>query len=57
MSRKLNTAPRAARAMNPKLDEDIARVLMKCVERDRALRYPTVVAFKDALARCDRQDY
>jgi len=32
-------------------------VLMKCIERDRAERYPTVVAFKDALSRCERQDY
>ena len=50
MSRKLNTLPRKPpEVMNPKLDADIVRVLMKCIERDRAERYPTVVAFKDAL--------
>ncbi len=57
LSRKLNTLPRKAEVMNPKLDADIVRVLMKCIERDRAERFPTVVAFKDALARCERQDY
>ena len=57
LTRKLNTQPRKALDMNPKIGEELARVLMKCVERDRALRFPTVVAFKDALARCERQDY
>ena len=57
LSRKLNTQPRKAQDMNPKLDADLVRVLMKCIERDRAERYPTVVAFKDALSRCERQDY
>jgi serine/threonine protein kinase len=57
LSRKLNTKPRQARDLNKSIDEDLARVLMKCIERDPSERYATVVAFKDALARCDRQDY
>ena len=43
--------------MNPTIDEDLERMLMKCVERDKADRFPSVVAFKDALSRCERQDY
>ncbi len=57
LSRKLNTKPRQARDLNKSIDEDLARVLMKAIERDPAERYPSVVAFKDALARIDRQDY
>jgi eukaryotic-like serine/threonine-protein kinase len=57
LRRKLNTLPRKAKDMNPKLDEELTQVLMKCIERDRALRYGSVNQFKEALMKLERQDY
>ncbi|OWK34462.1 serine/threonine protein kinase [Fimbriiglobus ruber] len=57
LRKHLNTPPRDARSVNPKLDEKVAKVLMKAIERDRELRYSTATAFKEALVALPKQDY
>ncbi len=57
LRRRLNTAPRKVRDVRPDLDEDIARVLMKSIERERTLRFETAAQFKDALQKLPKQDY
>jgi len=57
LRRRLNTLPRKARDMNPDVEPELAKVLMKCIEKDRAERYSTVVQFKTALLELKRQDY
>jgi serine/threonine protein kinase len=49
LRRRLNTAPRNAGDLKPDLDEQVVRVLMKSIERDRSLRYSTAQQFKEAL--------
>jgi len=39
------------------VEPELAKVLMKCIEKDRAERYSTVVQFKTALLELKRQDY
>jgi eukaryotic-like serine/threonine-protein kinase len=57
LRRKLNTLPRGARAMNPSIDDELHKVLMKCIEKERHLRYASVSDFKQALLGMERQDY
>lgn len=55
--RRLNTEPRAPQTLNPKLDDQIAAILLKSVAKEPAERYATATAFKDALAKISKQDY
>lgn len=57
LRKRLNTTPRKARDMNPQLDPALAALLMKSIERDRALRFTTAQQFKDALLACPNQGY
>ncbi|VTR96561.1 serine threonine protein kinase : Serine/threonine-protein kinase OS=Planctomyces maris DSM 8797 GN=PM8797T_31735 PE=4 SV=1: Pkinase [Gemmata massiliana] len=55
--RRLNTAPREAKDLNPQVDERLSSILLKSISREPADRYPSANAFKDALARLEKQDY
>ena len=55
--RRLNTPPRNAKDLNPKIDNDLSRLLLKAIAREPGDRFPTANAFKDALSKLDRQDY
>jgi serine/threonine protein kinase len=55
--RHLNTPPRSPGDLNPDLDEEISQVLLKAIEKDPKARFPSAIAFKEALERLDRQDY
>ncbi|MCZ2343663.1 MAG: serine/threonine protein kinase [Bacteroidales bacterium] len=57
LRRRLNTLPRDAKLMNPELDDEVVAVLMKSIERDRALRYNSAQQFKESLERLDNQSY
>ena len=57
LRRRLNTAPRKAKDVKPDLDDAVAKLLMKAIERDRTLRYETATQFKEALQKLPRQDY
>jgi serine/threonine protein kinase len=55
--RRLNTPPRHAKELNPKLDDDLDELLWKSIAREPADRFASATAFKEALARLERQDY
>jgi serine/threonine protein kinase len=55
--RRLNSAPRVPKDLNPDLDEKLSDLLLKAISRDPADRFPTATAFKEALQKLKRQDY
>lgn len=55
--RRLNTQPRRAKDLNPKIDADLDEVLWKSVAREPSERFASATEFKEALARLGRQDY
>jgi len=55
--RRLNTPPRDPRDLKPGLGDDLAKVLLKSIEKEAADRYPTASAFKAALSKVENQDY
>ena len=55
--RRLNTAPRAAKTLNPDIEDRLSEILLKAISREPADRYPTATAFKEALQKLKRQDY
>ena len=57
LRRRLNTPPREAKSLKPELDDAVAAVLMKAIERDRNLRYASAQQFKEALEKTGRTDY
>ena len=57
LRRHLNTPARDPRDLRKDIDDDLAELLIKSVERERKLRFPTAIAFRDALRSLDRQDY
>ena len=57
LKKHLNSPPRNPKDLNPDLDDDLVEILLKCIERDRDLRFSSVRAFKEALKKLDRQDY
>ncbi len=57
LRRRLNTLPRNAKDLNPELDDQLVKVLMKAIEKDRAERYKSATEFKDVLMALKRQDY
>ena len=57
LRRHLNTTPRDPRQFRPDLEDDMVALLLKSIERDRALRFTSAGAFRDALKSLDKQDY
>ncbi len=57
LRRHLNSRPRNPKDLNPDLDDDLQKVLLKAIERDRDIRYGSVAAFRNALQELDRTDY
>lgn len=55
--RRLNTPPRRAKELNPKIDDDLDELLWRSIAREPADRFPSATAFKEALASLSRQDY
>lgn len=55
--RRMNTPPRSARALNPKLDDEVVRVLNKSVAKERTDRYNSAEEMKAAFLGLDKQDY
>src|ERR1051325_1671986 len=55
--RRMNTAPRTAKALNPQVEDRLSDILLKSIARDPAERYPTATAFKEALMKMEKQDY
>lgn len=57
LRRHLNTPPRNPRDLNRDLDDDVANLLLRAIEKDPKARFPTATAFRDALENLGRQDY
>jgi len=57
LRRHLNVPPRSATELNSDIDEELAAILMRMVERDRNLRFNSAADVRDALRALDRQDY
>ena len=55
--RRLNAPPRNPCDLNPKLDQDVADLLLKSISKDPQARFASVREFKDALLKLKRQDY
>ena len=55
--RRLNTPPRDPHDLMKGIEEDLAELLLKAVAKEPAGRFPTATAFKEALAKLERQDY
>ena len=49
LKKHLNSPPRNPKDLNPDLADDLVKVLMKAIERDRNLRFSTARDFKEAL--------
>lgn len=49
--RKLSDAAPSLQSIAPVVPEALSRIVMRCLERDRTLRWPTAGALSDALAR------
>jgi serine/threonine protein kinase len=55
--RRLNTPARNPRDLKKGLEEDLTKLLLKSVAVDPNARYATATAFKEALAKLEKQDY
>ena len=55
--RRLNTPPRNPCDLNPKLDQDVADLLLKAISKDPLARFGSAREFKETLAKFKRQDY
>jgi len=55
--RRLNSPPRIPKDLNPQLDDDVNKLLLRSIAQDPGERYPTATAFKEALAKLKKQDY
>ena len=57
LRRHMNQPPRDPRDIIKDMDDDLGRLLLKSVDRDRNNRFTTASQFKEALLKLDRQDY
>ena len=57
LRRRINMPPRDVRDVKKGIDEDLAKVLMKMIAKDRTERFSSAKLFKEALQKLDRQDY
>ncbi len=57
LRRHLNTPPRNAQDLMPELDDEVTRILMKSIDRDKMKRYASAKDFKEAFAKLRKQDY
>jgi serine/threonine protein kinase len=55
--RRLNAPPRNPCELNPKLEQDVADLLLRSIAKDPRERFPSARAFKEALANLQKQDY
>ena len=55
--RRLNSQPREAKTLSPKIDEELNALLWRSVAKEPTERFPSATAFKEALSRLPRQDY
>ena len=55
--RRLNTQPRHAKELNPKLDDELDALLLKAVAKEAPERFSSATAIKEALSRLKKQDY
>jgi serine/threonine protein kinase len=53
----LNNPGKDPREFNPNVDDALAKMLIKAIERDPRDRYQTVSQFKEALRSLPKQDY
>jgi serine/threonine protein kinase len=53
----LNSTGRDPRDYKPDLDERMAKLLIKAIDRDRTRRFQTAVEFREALKALPKQDY
>ena len=57
LRRHMNHPPRDPKDVKKDMELDLARVLLKSVDRDRNVRYPSASQFKEAMLKLERQDY
>jgi eukaryotic-like serine/threonine-protein kinase len=57
LRKHLNTPPRDPKLLNPELEDDICKVLVRAISREPQGRFPTAAAFKEALENLVREDY
>ncbi len=57
LRRRINLPPRDVRDVQKGIEEDLARVLMKMIAKDRTERFSSARQFKEALLKLERQDY
>jgi serine/threonine protein kinase len=57
LRRRINLPPRDVRDVKKDIDEDLAKVLMKMIAKDRTERFSSARLFKEALQKLERQDY
>jgi serine/threonine protein kinase len=55
--RRLNTPPRDPRDLKKGIPDDLAELLLKSVAKEPNERFYSATAFKEALAKLERQDY
>jgi serine/threonine protein kinase len=55
--RRMNTAPRDPKALNPALGSDVVAMLNKAIAKDAADRFAGAWQFKEALLALKKQDY
>jgi eukaryotic-like serine/threonine-protein kinase len=55
--RRLNTKPRTAKELNPKLGDDVSDVLMRSIATEPAERFPSASMFKKALLGLEDNEY
>ena len=55
--RRLNSPPRQAKVLKPDMTDELARILMKSIDVDRAGRYNSATEFKEALQGMQKLDY
>jgi serine/threonine protein kinase len=55
--RRMNTPARNPKDLNPKIGDDVAKLLVKSIAQDPSERFASATAFKEALAQLAKQDY